>query len=270
MPIIYSAVVLIALTVFACCLYWIFTSKRVTSPDTLPQLPSDTNVNLVKKHPIGEVNTYRPIAFLTGLFIALIFATMVIEYKTVLKEEIDGFNYTEEIDTLFSIQIIEILTPPPIAKPQQKNRVEKDPTEFIETTKELIDQIIEPETSSVEKVVENITPPEDYDVEPIDDNEIIIVAEEPARFPGGPEAMMSFAYSNFNNTFVESAGNIIVKFVVEKDGSISNVEVVRGINRKLDNEAIRVIESMPQWTPARTGGRYVRQVFTLPFRLKVK
>ena len=65
-------------------------------------------------------------------------------------------------------------------------------------------------------------------------------------------------------------GRAFVKFIVEKDGSISNVEVNRSVNPYLDNEAIQVIKSMPKWNPAKQNGTEVRAYYYVPvtFRLK--
>ena len=67
-----------------------------------------------------------------------------------------------------------------------------------------------------------------------------------------------------------SQGKVIVQFVVDRDGTISNPEVVRGVDPYLDKEAIRVISSMPKWTPGMQNGKKVRVKFTVPvsFRLQ--
>ena len=65
------------------------------------------------------------------------------------------------------------------------------------------------------------------------------------------------------------SGRVIVSFVVNKDGTIQNVEVIRGVHEKLDAEAVRVVKSMPAWSPGEQQGRKVRSKFQLPvfFRL---
>ena len=65
-------------------------------------------------------------------------------------------------------------------------------------------------------------------------------------------------------------GRVICNFVVEKDGSISDVEVVRGVHSALDAEAIRVIQSMPKWTPGKQRGHTVRVRYTLPVVFKLQ
>lgn len=67
-----------------------------------------------------------------------------------------------------------------------------------------------------------------------------------------------------------SQGKVIVQFVVDRDGTISNPKVVRGVDPYLDKEAIRVISSMPKWTPGMQNGKKVRVKYTIPvsFRLQ--
>lgn len=103
--------------------------------------------------------------------------------------------------------------------------------------------------------------------------EIFMVAEEQPMFPGGMQEMMKFIQSEVK--YPKEAqdkgiqGRVIVQFVVNKDGSISNDTVVRSVDPMLDAEAVRVVRSMPNWTPGKQKGEPVRVRFTLPvsFRL---
>ena len=100
------------------------------------------------------------------------------------------------------------------------------------------------------------------------------VVEQLPSFPGGQAALDSYIGNNLQ--YPEKAkekgvqGRAFVKFIVEKDGSISNVEVNRSVNPDLDNEAIQVIKSMPKWNPAKQNGTEVRAYYYVPvtFRLK--
>ncbi len=106
------------------------------------------------------------------------------------------------------------------------------------------------------------------------EEEIFVAVEQQAEFPGGQGALMKFLSNNIR--YPESAqqndiqGRVIVKFVVEKDGSIGNVTVVKGVDRDLDREAIRVVKKMPRWQPGKNNGVAVRSYFNLPvtFRLQ--
>ena len=99
------------------------------------------------------------------------------------------------------------------------------------------------------------------------------VVEQMPKFPGGDQAM--FDYISKNVKYPEQAkesgiqGRVFVSFVVEKDGSVSNVEVARGIGGGCDEEGIRVVKSMPKWTPGQQAGKAVRVYYTLPIFFKL-
>jgi len=96
------------------------------------------------------------------------------------------------------------------------------------------------------------------------------IVEEPPQFVGGISAQAQHLRTNL--TYPEEAlemglqGTVFVSFVVEKDGSISNVEILRGVHSSLDNEAIRVVKNMPKWTPGKNNGIPVRTQSTMPVR----
>ena len=100
------------------------------------------------------------------------------------------------------------------------------------------------------------------------------VVEEMPSFPGGQGALMQYLTSNTKYPVVAQEngvqGRVIVSFVVERDGSISDVRVARSVDPSLDREAQRVVRSMPRWTPGKQNGQTVRVKYTVPvvFRLQ--
>ncbi|MCQ2225701.1 MAG: energy transducer TonB [Paludibacteraceae bacterium] len=96
----------------------------------------------------------------------------------------------------------------------------------------------------------------------------LFAADETAKFPGGNEELAKYLQSNVsypeqalkNNEF----GQVFVSFMVDVDGSIKDVKVVKGVSSSLDAEALRVVASMPKWTPAKTDGKAVKSSFSLP------
>ena len=100
------------------------------------------------------------------------------------------------------------------------------------------------------------------------------VVEEMPSFPGGQGALMSYLASNIKYPVVAQGngvqGRVIVSFVVERDGSISDVRVARSVDPSLDREAQRVVKSMPRWKPGKQNGSAVRVKYTVPvvFRLQ--
>ena len=103
---------------------------------------------------------------------------------------------------------------------------------------------------------------------------IFDVVEEMPSFPGGNGALMSYLASNIKYPVVAQEngvqGRVIVSFVVERDGSISDVKVARSVDPSLDREAQRVVKSMPRWSPGKQNGSTVRVKYTVPvvFRLQ--
>ena len=115
--------------------------------------------------------------------------------------------------------------------------------------------------------------PKKLDEKKEDDKTIFTAVEQQAAFPGGEKAMMNWLSKNIN--YPQAAadngiqGRVIVKFVVEKDGSIGNVTVVKGVDKDLDKEAIRVVKKMPKWQPGKNNGAAVRSYFNLPVTFKL-
>ena len=123
--------------------------------------------------------------------------------------------------------------------------------------------------TNVSKDVDVKTVPED------DDDKVYQVCEKAPEFPGGMDAMMKYLYENIKYPAEAEAagkdGRAIVQFIVKKDGSIGNVEIIRSSgDNSLDTEAIRVIASMPKWNPGTQGGKPVNVKFTLPVVFKVQ
>lgn len=99
-------------------------------------------------------------------------------------------------------------------------------------------------------------------------DEIFKAVEQPAEFPGGASALTKWLSNNIRYPDVAQQNNIqgrvVVRFIVEKDGSISSAKVVKGVDKDLDAEALRVVKKMPKWEPGKNNGVAVRSYFTLP------
>ena len=106
------------------------------------------------------------------------------------------------------------------------------------------------------------------------EEEVFTVVEENPTFPGGETAL--YEYLGANIKYPEEAkelgiqGRVFVNFVVEKDGSVSNARVLRGIGGGCDEEALRVVKSMPKWTPGKQRGIPVRVSYNLPIKFTLQ
>ena len=100
------------------------------------------------------------------------------------------------------------------------------------------------------------------------DDEVFVVVEDEPEFPGGTEALYQYLASNIKYPAEAKAehvqGLVMVSFVIEKDGSVSGIKVLRDIGGGCGEEAVRVVRQMPRWKPGRTQGKRVRTQFNLP------
>ncbi|OPZ29966.1 MAG: transport protein TonB [Bacteroidetes bacterium ADurb.BinA174] len=104
-------------------------------------------------------------------------------------------------------------------------------------------------------------------------DEVFVVVENQPQYPGGTEAMNKFINENLQYPVIAQEngiqGRVIINFIIEKDGSLSDIRVVRGVDPALDKEAVRLIGSMPKWTPGKQRGYDVRVRYTLPITFRL-
>lgn len=105
-------------------------------------------------------------------------------------------------------------------------------------------------------------------------DKVLEKAEVMPEFPGGEQAMMDFVAKNVQYPQEardkEISGRVLVGFIVEKDGSIGDVKVVKGIGGGCDEEAVRVVKAMPKWKPGKDKGKPVRVSYMMPFTFKLQ
>ena len=98
--------------------------------------------------------------------------------------------------------------------------------------------------------------------------------EDMPEFPGGEQAMMDFVSKNvvYPKEAQEKgiSGRVMVSFIVEKDGSVNEVKIVRGIGGGCDEEAVRVVKAMPKWKPGKEKGKPVRVSYMMPIFFKLQ
>ncbi len=108
----------------------------------------------------------------------------------------------------------------------------------------------------------------------VEETKIFTVVEQMPMFPGGDGALMGYLRDKIHYPTVAAEngvqGRVVVGFVVERDGSITDVNILRGVDPSLDREAMRVVKSMPKWTPGKQNGSAVRVKYQVPvsFRLQ--
>lgn len=106
------------------------------------------------------------------------------------------------------------------------------------------------------------------------EEEVFTVVEEQPEFPGGTKALLNYLSKNIKYPTIAQEngiqGRVVLSFIVRKDGSVSDIEIVRGVDPVLDQEAVRVVEAMPKWKPGKQKGVVVNVKYVLPvmFRLQ--
>lgn len=225
----------------------------------------------VKKSASASLENKSSDFLLMGLVVALGFLFIFFEWTTTDVKKID----TQDTQAIFEEEeMMEVtvqkdvpppppaaVAPPPVVAPEIK---------VVENTVETKDIEIKSSEETGEAVE---AAPIDNGPEEVEEEEIFMRVEKAPAFPGGQKAMMEYLMKNIKYPAAcQEAGiqgRVIVSFVVNKDGTIQNVEVIRGVHEKLDAEAVRVVKSMPAWSPGEQQGRKVRSKFQLPvfFRL---
>lgn len=182
-------------------------------------------------------------------------------------EEVQQEDETTATQQLTELAIVDVV---------EKDKEMKDQDEILEDTRTLgnVDkQGIEDlrQSTIINEVVEKKPEP----VEKKDEGPVsMAMVEQKPSFPGGDAEMMKWLSNNINYPPAAAeegvSGKVTIQFVVEKDGSISNVIVARGKHPALDQEAVRVVKKMPKWTPGRNNGAPVRVTYLLPVTFKLQ
>lgn len=226
----------------------------------------------VKKSPKANLEMHRNTYFLMGAVLGLSLIFFAFEWSTQTKKLDESVLITD----VLAEEEIEITrrepTPPPPPPPP-----EPETPEIIEVVEEKVETKldIKTEDDQTQRQMETFVPPPPPKPKQEEvTEEIFVVVENQPEFPGGNAAMMKFLSDNIKYPVIAQEngiqGRVICNFVVERDGSITDVQVVRGVDPSLDKEAVRVIQQMPKWTPGKQRGQAVRVRFTLPvvFRLQ--
>ena len=108
----------------------------------------------------------------------------------------------------------------------------------------------------------------DFVAPEVEEEEVYIIVEQMPGFPGGEEALLKYIsdHMEYPTMAIERGieGRVTVRFVVNKDGYVENVEVIRGVHELLDKEAVRVIKSLPRWNPGKQNGVAVAVYYNVP------
>ncbi len=218
----------------------------------------------LKKNPGADLNKQRGIFFQIGMVVSVGLMLYAFNYKQYDQSAASlGDLVIEDPVEMDVPQTEQKVTPPPPPPPPVLEVVADD--EVIEE-----DEVQSTEVTQDTKIDIPVIEPEEGPAEP----EIFTIVEEMPSFPGGDQALLEFMGKNTKYPPMAREnglqGIVVVTFVVDEKGNINNVQVLRGIGGGCDEEAIRVVKSMPPWKPGKQRGLPVRVQYNLPFRFTLR
>ena len=223
-----------------------------------------------KKSPKANLENKKLMFTQIGMIIALLVAWLAFEHKSYDKREIDPslLRQTEVVEEeMVEITKQEEQKPQPVEMPKQTTQLE-----IVQDDVEVEDIEINADVDQNEVIEEYV--PVEVEEEDVQEQEIFQIVEEMPAYPGGDQRLMEYVAKNIKYPQIAREtgiqGRVFVGFVVEPDGSVSNVKVLRGIGGGCDEEAMRVVKSMPKWKPGKQRGKAVRVSYMLPVNFKLQ
>ena len=225
----------------------------------------------IKKSPKADLENKKGIFFEAGLALALAILLLAFEWKS-STEEVSLFDTVAEPPA--EEEIIPITQqmlkppPPPPAAPKLSDllNIVEDESNIDEEL-----EIEDADDDSDNQEPQNLDDFGDYGDADTGDEDIFMVVEDMPQFPGGNVTKWIAKNVKYPQLAQENGiqGKVFIKFVIEKDGSITDVQVSRGVDASLDKEAVRVIKAMPKWKPGKQRGKAVRVSYTLPINFQL-
>ncbi len=222
-----------------------------------------------KKSPKANLENKKLMFTQIGLIISLAITWAAFEYKSYNKRELSfDVRNTEVVEE----EMVEITKqeqkPQPVEAPKQTTQIQ-----VVTDDVEVEDNLDINAEVDQQEVIEEYVAPEVVEEE-IVEQEVFVIVEEMPDFPGGVGKLSEFLAKNIKYPQMarESGiqGRVFINFVVEPDGRVSNVKVIRGIGGGCDEEAVRVVKSMPKWKPGKQRGKAVRVSYNLPVNFKLQ
>ena len=225
-----------------------------------------------KKTPKANLESKRPTWLLVGYVTVLAFMFVAFEWTRDSRVDTSGrINenvFEQDMEIPLTRQPELTPSPPPQVTPINDVLTIIDDDATAEET-----NFASLEETGEDVVIKHI--PVTVDEEVVVEDDIFVVVEENPQFPnGGTAGLLQYLGKNIKYPTIPqengTQGRVTVQFVVNKDGSIVDVKVIRGVDPYLDKEAVRVISTMPKWIPGKQRGVPVRCKFTVPVTFKLQ
>ncbi len=227
----------------------------------------------LKKNPKADLEKSKSIFFLIGLAIALgvvLVAFNVSSTKAVVEEleRVEEVNFEDEVIQQTRQETPPQATPPP--PPQQVVEV----LNIVDDNQDIEEEFLPQDAEATEETEVVIAPVIEKKKEEEVEEEIFMVVEKMPEFPGGDLGLRKYiaTHVKYPNVARESGieGKVYLRFCVTSTGAVSKVSVLRSVDPLLDKEAVRVIKSLPKWTPGEQRGRKVNVWYTVPINFQLQ
>ncbi len=223
----------------------------------------------IRKTPKADLENKKGYFMEIGLIIALLIVFAAFSMKSYNKQTVNQLQVAVDDAPEEIIPITEQkVKPPPPPPPRQVTQIK-----IVEDDVQVEDDLdIDVEADDNTEFQEYVPP--ETDDEDVEEQQIFQVVENMPEFPGGRAALMKYLATNIKYPpYAKEAGiqgRVFINFVVERDGSITAVKVLRGIGGGCDEEAVRVVKAMPKWKPGMQRGKPVRVSFNLPVKFTLQ
>lgn len=221
----------------------------------------------LKKSPKAELENKKNVFFLIGLVVALGVTLVAFEWTTKpSKAESLGTVQTQAVeDEMIPITREQEVKPPPPPPPPKVVEV----LNIVDDDVEIEDELQIEDTEADDATVIDVAPViETKKEEEEEEQQVFFIVEDMPVFPGGELALRKYIANAIKYPVIAQEngiqGKVYVTFVVDKDGSVSDARIARGVDPSLDKEALRVVNTLPKWKPGKQRGKPVRVSYTVP------
>ena len=227
----------------------------------------------VKKSPKADLEKGKTMGILMGMIVGLAVLFVGFEWSdreiTIVQDQgVADIIAEEEVEITRPEDTPPPPPPPPAPAVAEVLTVVEDDVKLDDV------EIVSSEDDAASAQVEAYTPPAVVEEEEESSQQIFTVVEEMPKFPGGDAELLKFIAKSIKYPVIAQEngiqGRVICAFVVNRDGSVVDAEVLRGVDPSLDKEALRVIGTMPKWTPGKQRGKPVRVKYTVPITFRLQ
>jgi protein TonB len=218
----------------------------------------------VKKSPKADLENKKTVFMQIGLVVVLSLVFIAFEWTTTETDVNEGLKIDEEEveEEIIPITRQEEVKPPPPPPPPKVT----DVLNIVEDDVELEEELIIEDTEATEDTEVDFS--DIQTEEEVEESPVFFIVEDMPEFPGGDAALHKYLATSVEYPVIAQEngiqGRVYVKFVINTDGSVTDVQIARGVDPSLDKEALRVVRDMPKWKPGKQRGKAVRVSYTVP------